>query len=196
MPSTIIHEEVGFYLSKKLNINSYDYYLGLLAPDAPNLESFASKEERWTAHQRDKDYEKWYNNAKKFYKNNKDNFNKDFLIGYYIHIITDIAYDNILYKQVREEIEKENMNEDGHTIMTKDMNNYYFKEIELIKDILSKSNKSYDILNISKDKLNKFKIKCLNNFTNKNTSVFITKDVIDKLNEKVFNAISKILLEK
>ena len=52
MPNTVIHEEVGYYLSSKLNKNSYEFYLGLMAPDAVNYEKFATKNERWTSHLR------------------------------------------------------------------------------------------------------------------------------------------------
>ena len=45
MPNTVIHEEVGYYLSSKLNKNSYEFYLGLMAPDAVNYEKFATKNE-------------------------------------------------------------------------------------------------------------------------------------------------------
>lgn len=193
MPSTIIHEEVGVYISKKINITSYDYYLGILAPDTPNLEGFAPKEERWQAHQREKDYDKWYEKSYNFYKNNKDNYNKDFIIGYYIHIITDIVYDELLYEEVKSEIKKKSEKEDPHDIMRNDMDNYYFNEIEKIKDVLESNNNSYDILNISKNKLIKFKIKCLNNFSKHNNSLFITEKVINKLNEEVYKKVKDVI---
>ena len=68
MPNTVVHEEVGYYLSKKLDISSYEYYLGLMAPDAVNVKHFANKQERWTSHVRDKDLNIWKENLKKFYK--------------------------------------------------------------------------------------------------------------------------------
>ena len=43
MPNVMIHEEVGYYLSKKLNKNSYNYFLGIIAPDAPNTYGFGKK---------------------------------------------------------------------------------------------------------------------------------------------------------
>ena len=59
MPTINIHEKVGYDISKKMGFHSYDYFLGLLAPDAPNVDGFAPKEERWMAHQRRKDYDEW-----------------------------------------------------------------------------------------------------------------------------------------
>lgn len=46
MPSLIIHQKIGYEISKKLLLNSYDYYLGIIAPDAPNVDGFAPKVER------------------------------------------------------------------------------------------------------------------------------------------------------
>lgn len=186
MPSTIIHTEVGYYLSRKINISSYDYYLGVIAPDSPNLEGFAEKNIRWKSHQRDSNYTTWKNNIKVFYNENKNNYSKDFLIGYYIHILTDIIYDESLYLKVRNEITKENTLNEAHEIMRKDMDNYSFNEINIIENILKSSSKSYDILNINKDQLSKFKEKVINNFSKKNKSVYINDTIINELNKKVY----------
>lgn len=101
MPSTTIHEKVGYEIGKKLNVTSYDYYLGLLAPDAPNLNGFAPKEERWPAHIRRKDLKEWRKALQNFYISNIKNYNKEFLLGYYIHILTDIIFDDYYYKDIR-----------------------------------------------------------------------------------------------
>ena len=71
MPNTVIHEEVGYYLSSKLNKNSYEFYLGLMAPDAINYEKFATKNERWTSHLRCENLNSWKLSLKKFYLENK-----------------------------------------------------------------------------------------------------------------------------
>ena len=84
MPSISIQEKVGYEIGKILSISSYDYYLGLLAPDAPNLEGFASKEERWRAHQRRQDYHEWREALDRFYIQEKDHYPHDFLLGYYL----------------------------------------------------------------------------------------------------------------
>ena len=125
MPSIMIHLEVGYLLSKKNNLNSYNYYLGLIAPDSPNLYGFGIKEERWSAHVRRKDLKEWRESLKYFYLKEKDNVPKDFLLGYTIHILTDIIYDDFFYKQVKEEILKDNiLEEDAHNTMRNDMDNY------------------------------------------------------------------------
>ena len=193
MPNVMIHEEVGYYLSKKLNKNSYNYFLGIIAPDAPNTYGFGKKEDRWLAHQRKKDYNEWRNSLKDFYEKEKNNYDEDFLLGYYIHILTDIIYDDYLYLKVKEEILKDtNVKEQYHEIMRDDMDKYYFKEIEIIKDILSKENKTYEINGISKELMLEWKSKVLKDFASENTSVYITNEIINTLNELVYKELSNL----
>lgn len=193
MPNVMIHEEVGYFLSNKLNKNSYNYYLGLLAPDSPNTYGFGKKEDRWLAHQRRKDYNEWRNSLKEFYNQEKNNYNEDFLLGYYIHILTDIIYDDFLYLKVREEILKDGYSlEESHDIMRNDMDKYYFNEIEEIKNILSKENETFEINGISKELMSKWKDKVLEEFTNKNESIYITKELINTLNELVYKEVSNL----
>lgn len=189
----MIHEEVGYFLSNKLNKNSYNYYLGLLAPDSPNTYGFGKKEDRWLAHQRRKDYNEWRNSLKEFYNQEKNNYNEDFLLGYYIHILTDIIYDDFLYLKVREEILKDGYSlEESHDIMRNDMDKYYFNEIEEIKNILSKENETFEINGINKELMSKWKDKVLEEFTNKNESIYITKELINTLNELVYKEVSNL----
>lgn len=193
MPNVMIHEEVGNFLSKKLKINSYDFYLGLLAPDSPNTYGFGKKEDRWLAHQRKKDYNEWRQSLKEFYELEKNNYNKDFILGYYIHILTDIIYDDYLYLKVREEILKDNYSlEESHDIMRNDMDKYYFNEIEDIKDILKSDNSTYEINGINVELMSKWKEKVLSTLNNNNTSVYITKEVINTLNELVYKELSSL----
>lgn len=196
MPNIMIHEEVGSFISKRIHINSYEFFLGLLAPDSVNYNGFAEKEIRWTSHQRKKDLQEWKDYLNNFYIREKNNYPKDFIIGYYIHILTDIIYDEFLYAKVKEKILKDNFKqEEAHEIMGQDMNKYYFPEIEEIKEILKSNNNSYDILNINKDLLLKWKEKQINNFNNKNSSKYITEDIITILNEEVLKNV-KICLKK
>ena len=190
MPNIMIHEKIGYELSKQLNTNSYDYYLGLLSPDTPNLYGFGPKEERWKSHVRKKDLNEWRKSLKDFYINNKENYNKNFLLGYIIHILTDIIFDNYFYLDIRKEIIKNNNcdNDKAHIIMRQDMNKYYFNEFEDIKRILSSSNNSYSILNNTKDNILKWK--------NLNIEVNITNNTSEYIDEKIINdLVDKVLKE-
>lgn len=190
MPNITIHEKIGYELSKELNTNSYDYYLGLLSPDTPNLNGFGPKEERWASHVRRKDLNEWRNSLKDFYHNNKDKYNKDFLLGYIIHILTDIIFDDYFYRDIRKKIIKDyDCDKDSaHKIMRKDMDKYYFKEFEDIKDILSSSNNSYDILNNTKENILKWK--------DKNVEINISKDTSEYINEKILVELKNIILKE
>ena len=194
MPNIMIHEEVAYFLSDKININTYNYYLGILAPDSVNLFGFAPKKDRWISHVRCSDYNEWRESLKKFYLENKDLYDKDFLLGYCVHILTDIIYDDYIYLNVREEIINDGISfDDSHNVMRNDMDKYYFDKIEIIKDILDSSNNSFDINNIGFEILLKWKIKCINNFVKSNTSKYITDSVIELLNKKVLEEVSYFL---
>ncbi len=196
MPNTVVHEEVGYYLSKKLNISSYEFYLGLMAPDAVNVEHFASKQERWTSHIRDKDLNIWKENLKIFYEETKNKINNDFLLGYTIHILTDIVYDEYLEEKIHQEILNDYEERDYWYIKWSDMDKYSFKDQSLINDILNSSNNYIEIKNITKDKLLKWKDKYLKNQSNLNKSLYFNQKIIDNLNIRVEEELKEIIKNK
>lgn len=194
MPSIMIHEEVAYYLSSRININSYNYYLGVLTPDSVNIDGFGSKIDRWTAHLRSNNYSEWRLNIKDFYDSNKDKYDKDFLLGYYVHVLTDIIYDDYIYLDVRDKIIEDGVSEDdAHKAMRYDMDKYYFDGINKVIEILNSSDDTFDINNISSDLLYRWKNKCINTFNNRNDSIYITDEVINNLNEMVYREVLMIL---
>lgn len=193
MPNTVVHEEVGYYLSKKLDVSSYEFYLGLMAPDAVNVEHFANKQERWTSHVRDTDLNIWKENLKKFYKEEKNKTNNDFLLGYTIHILTDIVYDEYFEEKIHKEILKNNQEKDYWYIKWSDMDKYSFKEQSTINTILLKNNNYIEIKNITKEKLLKWKEKYLKNQSNLNKSLYFNQKIIDNLNIRVEEELKEII---
>ena len=193
MPNTVVHEEVGYYLSKKLDVSSYEFYLGLMAPDAVNVEHFANKQERWTSHVIDKDLNIWKENLKKFYKEEKNKINNDFLLGYTIHILTDIVYDEYFEEKIHKEILKNNQEKDYWYIKWSDMDKYSFKEQSTINTILLKNNNYIEIKNITKEKLLKWKEKYLKNQSNLNKSLYFNQKIIDNLNIRVEEELKEII---
>ena len=96
MPSATVHLKIAYMMKGELGIkNDAEFYMGAIAPDAVNLEGYASEEERYSAHIRSKDYDKWKANIRNFYYDTKDSFSgdEDFLKGYIFHLYTDIAWD-------------------------------------------------------------------------------------------------------
>lgn len=192
MPSLIIHQKIGYEISKKLLLNSYDYYLGIIAPDAPNVDGFAPKVERWTAHVRDNDLKEWRIKLKKFYLKNKNKYIKDFFIGYYIHILTDIIYDDYFYQKIKNNILASGyLNDNTHQLMSNDMEMYNFSESEKINEILSSKENTYHINNISNEILKKWKNKIIKQPKYQNQSIFINEEIIEKITNKVYEEFVK-----
>lgn len=186
----MIHEKIGYLLSKELKINSYDYYLGLLAPDSPNLYGFAEKKVRWQAHVRQKDLQEWRKSLLDFYKNNQKNYPKDFLLGYFIHILTDIVYDDYFYLPITDQIKKDFPSSNTHELLRMDMDKYHFEEIEIIKEILEKETKTYSINGIEKEQMQKWKEKQLATFVKSNKSVYHRETILNLLARKVREELS------
>ena len=195
MPSSNIHLKVAYELNKRLNINSIDFIVGNIAPDAVNINGFAPREERWTAHLRDKDLDTWIENAKTFYKQNEGKIDNDFLLGYTSHLLTDVLHDKYLYMNQKEQILKDTKCniEDAHDILREDMNNYSFKEFYEIKDSLLEYENRYEILNIDKEKLNKWIRIVVNIYRENKVSKYQKDEDIEFLIEKIENILKQLL---
>lgn len=101
MPSIMFHELVGYKFAKKHREFDTDlFYLGLMVPDSVNAYGFASKEKRWKAHFRDSNLDKWQENILNFYKQNINNYERNYLMGYLIHVLTDIICDRIYQNNI------------------------------------------------------------------------------------------------
>ena len=96
MPSILFHEFIGYKIAKKYPIyDTNNFYLGLMVPDSVNAYGFASKEDRWRTHVRDENLDIWEENIINFYKDNKGKYEQTYLMGYVVHVLTDIICDRI-----------------------------------------------------------------------------------------------------
>lgn len=108
MPACMVHLYIGYRFKKSCHLvkNSAQFYLGCIAPDAVNLDGFAPKEVRYSAHLRKTDLDEWMQNAIDFYTDNQEKIGRDFLLGYVLHIFSDIAwdkkYDKLLWDALKE----------------------------------------------------------------------------------------------
>ncbi len=101
MPSILFHELIGYKFTKiHKEYKTPLFFLGVMVPDAVNAYGFASKEDRWRTHLRNKNLDIWENNLIKFYNENKMKYENDYLLGYFIHVITDIICDRIFQDSI------------------------------------------------------------------------------------------------
>ena len=190
MPIIAIHEEVASKLAKNdKTLDTKDFYLGALAPDAINLHyTKAPKELRWIAHQRKKDLNDWRQSLKEFYNKEKNNYPKNFLLGYITHILTDIIFDDYFYQDITDTMLKNNiLSQETHDLMRKDMEYYATnsKYKSVIKENLSNQNTYYDILNISKENLKQFTEKNITTESETIESKYITEELLNNLTNRV-----------
>lgn len=101
MPSILFHELIGYKIAKKYRkYDTNNFYLGLMVPDSVNAYGFASKEDRWRTHRRDENLKKWKENIINYYNENIDKYEKTYLMGYLIHVLTDIICDEIYQNEL------------------------------------------------------------------------------------------------
>lgn len=110
MPYTMTHvliaEKVLEHIDRQVDYNTY--ILGATAPDAVHASKDFCPEMKSRSHlvpdglvwghiSLDGDFEKWLAKAGDFYRTNKNKYDKDFLLGYTVHILTDIFACKELY---------------------------------------------------------------------------------------------------
>ena len=95
MPGQMMHLSAGtrWWQETGREGNFGQFLLGCIAPDAVNARGFASKEVRWHAHLRDENLGVWKENARRFYQQQREFPDQDYLLGYLIHVMTDILWD-------------------------------------------------------------------------------------------------------
>lgn len=107
MPGQMMHLYVGSRCWQQRNRQG-DYgqfLLGCIAPDGVNAKGFASKEMRWHAHLRDENLSVWKENARRFYQQQQREFcDRDYLFGYFVHVMTDILWDESFNQALDEKI--------------------------------------------------------------------------------------------
>ncbi len=95
MPGAVTHLNAAYCFKEKYEgtLDLPQFYLGAVCPDAVNVNGHAPKELRWPAHLRNADLKVWENNIIYFYNENYGKIDHSYLLGYVIHIITDIVWD-------------------------------------------------------------------------------------------------------
>lgn len=137
MPSSVVHLFVANKFLDVLKIqNIPQFYLGAISPDSVNLEGFADQETRYSAHIRSRDVSKWLMNIKTFVLENEKKYcdENDFFKGYIIHLLTDIAWDEVVQPRLFKGLIKAGFEEE--TLGREKWNELYKFNAQLMKETL------------------------------------------------------------
>lgn len=202
MPTSLFHLNVSKKIAEKYpKYDTPNFYIGSIAPDAVNLNGFAEKGVRWTAHKRAKDLDEWKSNIIEFYNKEQKNFENDYLLGYVVHILTDIVVDEMYYKEgLYEDIIKTRATEEEAFKFFKDqiqiyensqLNELWWKDV---KNKLQNCT-AFDINNISRQEIIDWKNWVLAEYNDKsqNPYDYVTPFTIDECTKKVLYIIEEIL---
>lgn len=194
MPTSLFHLNISKKIAEKYpKYDTPNFYIGTIAPDAINLNGFAEKSLRWSAHKRAKDLEEWKNNIINFYNQELENYPEDYLMGYVIHVVTDIIADQIYYKDgIYEDIIKNRTSEDEAFKFFKDQIEIY-ENSQLNEswwsDVKSKLEncEAYDINSLPKQDILDWKNQVIGWYEERtfNNYDYITPDILNMCVEKI-----------
>ncbi|NMA35192.1 MAG: zinc dependent phospholipase C family protein [Clostridiaceae bacterium] len=109
MPLPMVHlcaarEYAG---DKAALLNCPEFYLGCISPDAVHMRKNAGKQDKHVTHLHAENSDQWKRNVIEFIRQNRSKVNYAFRLGYGIHILTDILWNETLYEKFRTEYEKD-----------------------------------------------------------------------------------------
>ena len=201
MPNALVHLNVANKIAKKhINLDESQYYLGIIVPDTVNLYGFAEKTKRWAAHIRAKDLNVWESNIIEFYNQNKEKYDNNYLVGYVIHVLTDIVFDRIYEKELLDEIHRRGVFEDEFEFYHQELRKYEASQIEekWWKEVVEKLNKAVgiEINSIDADEIEKWRDKKVREYEEKEKmqADMINEELIEKATEQVEEILSKNMI--
>jgi len=201
MPNALVHLNVANKIAKKhINLDESQYYLGIIVPDTVNLYGFAEKSKRWAAHIRAKDLNVWESNIIEFYNQNKEKYDNNYLVGYVIHVLTDIVFDRIYEKELLDKIHRRGVFEDEFEFYHQELRKYEASQIEekWWKEVVEKLNKAVgiEINSIDADEIEKWRDKKIKEYEEKEKmqADMINEELIEKATEQVEEILSKNMI--
>jgi len=108
MPTPIVHLCTAKKILESLDVNDKSvFYLGSISPDAfylaPTYYDLDGYYERHkTAHFTNRDFSAWKRSVMRFIEKNNTNKNRDFYLGYGVHILTDIYWKETTFLEFRQ----------------------------------------------------------------------------------------------
>ena len=108
MPLPMIHLATAREYAKDFStlLNCPEFYLGSISPDAIHMRVNTERKDKNVTHLH-AEGDSWKDNVLKFLKQSKTNPNYNFLLGYGIHILTDIIWHETIYIAFKRQYEKD-----------------------------------------------------------------------------------------
>lgn len=109
MPLPMVHLAVAREYAKGKSdlISCPEYYLGSISPDAIHMRANAQKSDKKITHLSAEDGESWKANVTGFISRSKDKSDYNFILGYGIHILTDIIWNETLFREFKQKYEND-----------------------------------------------------------------------------------------
>lgn len=189
MPSWGVHLSIAKKVSEKYKVDSNMFYFASLAPDI----DYGSNWNRVVAHfYTDKKYdefkEEYIIDHELFLHKYRSDIKNSFVLGYYVHLLTDYYFNTYFFKKYWIADENKNVigirNKDGENIICslEDRKNYKHKDFDSFSKYLSKKDKIKDLYY---DENILISSKIINQY-------LYTKDAIKRRMEYVNNDLRKI----
>lgn len=177
MTHILIADKVFDYLDEPVDYSTY--IVGSIAPDAVHASPdytrtlkekshLFTKELVWGRVSKESEFEDWLASIKWFYVNNYDKYDRDFLLGYIVHVLTDVCSCRQVFAPFYISLSEENFNEKMEQFRKESycVNYYLFQEYSKEKNLLSilERGKSCQIPDVFDNRLLEERIKQLYGF--------------------------------
>ena len=189
MTHILIAEKVLEYFDCPIDYATY--IVGAIAPDAvhanPNYSPELKEKShlfadglKWGEVASEKEYDEWLDSIKEFYFNNYFKYDRDFFLGYIVHVLTDICSNSEIYAPFYKSLAQDEIAEKKKQFSYESycVNYYLFQEYSKDKRLVDtlKKGRSYSIPNIYDDSIFENRINQLFDFEFKKWDI----DTIEK----------------
>ena len=189
MTHILIAEKVLEYFDCPIDYATY--IVGSIAPDAvhanPNYSPELKEKShlfadglKWGEVASEKEYDEWLDSIKEFYFNNYFKYDRDFFLGYIVHVLTDICSNSEIYAPFYKSLAQDEIAEKKKQFSYESycVNYYLFREYSKDKRLVDtlKKGRSYSIPNIYDDSIFENRINQLFDFEFKKWDI----DTIEK----------------
>ena len=177
MTHILVAEKVLEYFDCPIDYDTY--IVGSIAPDAvhanPNYSPELKEKShlfadglKWGEVASEKEYDEWLDSIKEFYFNNYFKYDRDFFLGYIVHVLTDICSNSEIYAPFYKSLAQDEIAEKKKQFSYESycVNYYLFREYSKDKNIVDtlKKGRSYSISDVYDDSVFENRIKQLFDF--------------------------------